>query len=124
MPPMVICFQHLLVTLQNAQRDRVQFAWISNGDLNAMRRAQYQENKGKINAQKRIAYRKRQEQESSSTTGRNRIIVKESTKGESSDKVDSNKLILLLEIHTLCTQSMLIVDSLEQRLVSTQRITN
>ncbi len=34
----------------------MQFAWISNGDLNAMRRAQYQENKGKINAQKRKAY--------------------------------------------------------------------
>ena len=57
--------------------------------INAMRRAQYQEKKGEISAQKREAYRARKVLEEEGTK---KITVGDSTRGEKRDKMGTEKL--------------------------------
>ncbi len=88
----------------------------ANGDLNAMRRAQYQENKDEINAQKREAYQARKALEEAGTK---KITVEGSTKGKKRDKMNSEELIgIVVNGTTVSEVSEHILDRMEDRSVS------
>ena len=59
----------------------------ADGDINAMRRAQYQENRDAINAQQREAYRKRREREAGTDPSWKKITLGGSTAKTKRDKM-------------------------------------